>query len=94
MQIRTFLITKNKKKETENQPDYNLVHIDDTKEGNDKFTRLGVAWKKKNKSGETFLSVKLDEKRTVNDKTYDGFFIAKDFEPTSEKEAEVEEDIF
>lgn len=99
--MKSFLLTKNKYKKKEKQPDYNLTFIDDKKEGKDKFVKVGVAWKKKNKAGEVFLSLMLNSEREYEGKKYPGYKVIQEGEPqgypdsfTSEKEQQTEEDPF
>jgi len=69
-QAKSFLIFKSKKITSEKSPTHNLVVVEGEGE-NRKFSYIGVAWAKKNKNGEGFLSCLLNnEEKEYNRKGY------------------------
>jgi len=95
--MRNLIITQVQNKKSENSPDYQVTAVDNTKEGNDRFARVGALWRvkdenrnsKRDKNGNTYLSGSLNEPTEENP----GYYIEVEPSSQSETPAETEEDL-
>lgn len=86
--MKSFLIFKAKEQKTDKSPSHNIV-VFEGEEDNRKSVYVGVCWAKQSKSGESFLSCKLQDE----DKEYHrkGYKLVEDRQ--EEIKEEVEEEI-
>lgn len=58
--MKNFYIFKSKQQKSEKSPTHTITFIDESKEGNDKYVKLGGCWKKTGSNGSIYLSCQLD----------------------------------